>query len=140
MAKQLMFDDIGRTQLKEGLNELAAAVKVTLGPTGRNVILNKRCYEIGVIRHSIRCLKRFSGRCIGRGFRGLHRFVLVFAGIVRLGCFRCRRLCRRRIFCIRRSDMGRRCICRQRGMGKCCRSFCGDRVSSFRQSMQALRM
>ncbi len=41
MAKQLMFDDIGRTQLKEGLNELAAAVKVTLGPTGRNVILNK---------------------------------------------------------------------------------------------------
>jgi chaperonin GroEL len=41
MAKQLMFDDIGRNQLKEGLNELAAAVKVTLGPTGRNVILNK---------------------------------------------------------------------------------------------------
>ncbi len=41
MAKQLMFDDVGRTQLKEGLNELAAAVKVTLGPTGRNVILNK---------------------------------------------------------------------------------------------------
>ena len=41
MAKQLMFDDIGRTQLKEGLSELAAAVKVTLGPTGRNVILNK---------------------------------------------------------------------------------------------------
>jgi chaperonin GroEL len=41
MAKQLMFDDIGRTQLKEGLNELAAAVKVTLGPTGRNVLLNK---------------------------------------------------------------------------------------------------
>ncbi|MCF7974479.1 MAG: chaperonin GroEL [Phycisphaerae bacterium] len=41
MAKQLMFDDIGRNQLKEGLNELAAAVKVTLGPTGRNVILQK---------------------------------------------------------------------------------------------------
>ena len=41
MAKQMMFDDIGRTQLKEGLTELAAAVKVTLGPTGRNVILNK---------------------------------------------------------------------------------------------------
>ena len=41
MAKQLMFDDIGRAQLKEGLNELAAAVKVTLGPTGKNVILHK---------------------------------------------------------------------------------------------------
>ena len=41
MAKQLMFDDTGRAQLKEGLLQLAAAVKVTLGPTGRNVILQK---------------------------------------------------------------------------------------------------
>ena len=41
MAKQLMFDDIARTQLKEGLSLLSKAVKVTLGPTGKNVILNK---------------------------------------------------------------------------------------------------
>jgi chaperonin GroEL len=41
MAKQLMFDDTARAQLKEGLNQLADAVKVTLGPTGRNVILHK---------------------------------------------------------------------------------------------------
>jgi len=41
MAKQLMFNDIGRAQLKEGLVQLADAVKVTLGPTGRNVILQK---------------------------------------------------------------------------------------------------
>ncbi|MHC4186811.1 MAG: chaperonin GroEL [Planctomycetota bacterium] len=41
MAKQLMFDDKAREQLKEGLQELASAVKVTLGPTGRNVILQK---------------------------------------------------------------------------------------------------
>ncbi len=41
MAKQLMFDDIGRTHLKDGLAQLAAAVKVTLGPTGKNVILHK---------------------------------------------------------------------------------------------------
>ena len=41
MAKQLMFDDNARGQLKEGLSQLAAAVKVTLGPTGRNVILSK---------------------------------------------------------------------------------------------------
>lgn len=41
MAKQMMFDDIARNQLKEGLNQLSAAVKVTLGPTGRNVILQK---------------------------------------------------------------------------------------------------
>jgi len=41
MAKQLMFDDTARTELREGLKQLAAAVKVTLGPTGRNVILHK---------------------------------------------------------------------------------------------------
>ena len=41
MAKQLMFDDNARTQLKDGLQELARAVKVTLGPTGKNVILHK---------------------------------------------------------------------------------------------------
>jgi len=41
MAKQMMFNDVARSQLKEGLRELAAAVKITLGPTGKNVILNK---------------------------------------------------------------------------------------------------
>jgi chaperonin GroEL len=41
MAKQLMFDETARSHLKDGLGQLAAAVKVTLGPTGRNVILHK---------------------------------------------------------------------------------------------------
>ncbi len=41
MAKQLMFDDTARTHLKDGLSQLAAAVRVTLGPTGKNVILHK---------------------------------------------------------------------------------------------------
>jgi chaperonin GroEL len=41
MAKQLMFDETARMHLKDGLSQLAAAVKVTLGPTGRNVILQK---------------------------------------------------------------------------------------------------
>ncbi|MHC4456472.1 MAG: chaperonin GroEL [Planctomycetota bacterium] len=41
MAKQLMFDETARTHLKDGLEQLAAAVKVTLGPTGKNVILQK---------------------------------------------------------------------------------------------------
>ncbi len=41
MAKQLMFDDTARAQLKDGLSQLAKVVKVTLGPTGRNVILQK---------------------------------------------------------------------------------------------------
>jgi len=36
-----MFDNEARAQLKDGLSQLAAAVKVTLGPTGKNVILQK---------------------------------------------------------------------------------------------------
>ena len=41
MAKQLMFNETARAHLKDGLSQLAAAVKVTLGPTGKNVILQK---------------------------------------------------------------------------------------------------
>jgi chaperonin GroEL len=41
MAKQLMFNDTARAHLKDGLEQLSAAVKVTLGPTGKNVILQK---------------------------------------------------------------------------------------------------
>jgi len=41
MAKQMMFQEIARAQLKDGLAQLAAAVKVTMGPTGRNVLLQK---------------------------------------------------------------------------------------------------
>ena len=41
MAKQMMFEDAARGQLKEGLSQLAAAVKVTMGPTGKNVLLHK---------------------------------------------------------------------------------------------------
>jgi chaperonin GroEL len=41
MAKQLMFGNNARTHLKEGLSQLAAVVKITLGPTGKNVILHK---------------------------------------------------------------------------------------------------
>jgi chaperonin GroEL len=40
-AKQMMYQDAAREQLKDGLAQLAAAVKVTMGPTGRNVLLHK---------------------------------------------------------------------------------------------------
>jgi len=41
MAKQMMFDAAARTELKDGLGQLASAVKVTMGPTGKNVLLQK---------------------------------------------------------------------------------------------------
>jgi chaperonin GroEL len=40
-AKQLMFNQAARQKVMSGMNRLAAAVKVTLGPSGRNVILQK---------------------------------------------------------------------------------------------------
>ncbi|MBI3271134.1 MAG: chaperonin GroEL [Planctomycetes bacterium] len=41
MPKQLMFDEEGRRKIQQGIAQLAGAVKVTLGPGGRNVILQK---------------------------------------------------------------------------------------------------
>ncbi len=41
MAKQLLFDDRARLKLQRGVKTLADAVAVTLGPTGRNVIIDK---------------------------------------------------------------------------------------------------
>ena len=42
MAKEISFDSSAREQLKKGVDTLAEAVKVTLGPKGRNVILDKK--------------------------------------------------------------------------------------------------
>ena len=42
MAKQLLFDEEARQALRSGIDALADAVKMTLGPRGRNVVLAKR--------------------------------------------------------------------------------------------------
>ena len=42
MAKQLIFDEEARHALKRGIDSLADAVKITLGPKGRNVVLDKK--------------------------------------------------------------------------------------------------
>jgi chaperonin GroEL len=42
MAKTLQFDDQARKALERGVNKLADAVKVTLGPKGRNVVIDKK--------------------------------------------------------------------------------------------------
>ena len=42
MAKQLVFDEDARRSLKNGVDALADAVKITLGPKGRNVVLDKK--------------------------------------------------------------------------------------------------
>ncbi|MEX0785326.1 MAG: chaperonin GroEL, partial [Dehalococcoidia bacterium] len=42
MAKQLLYDDEARRALMDGIDALADAVKITLGPKGRNVVLDKK--------------------------------------------------------------------------------------------------
>jgi len=42
MAKELFFNNDARDRLKKGVDTLADAVKVTLGPKGRNVIIDKK--------------------------------------------------------------------------------------------------
>src|SRR5437667_12378471 len=41
-AKELLFDEHARRALERGANQLADAVKVTLGPKGRNVVIDKK--------------------------------------------------------------------------------------------------
>ena len=41
MAKQLLYREEARRALERGVEKLAAAVKVTMGPKGRNVVLDK---------------------------------------------------------------------------------------------------
>jgi chaperonin GroEL len=50
MAKQLQFDTQARQSLKEGVDAVANAVKVTLGPKGRNVALDKK-YGAPTVTH-----------------------------------------------------------------------------------------
>ena len=42
MAKQLQFDETARRALLKGVDKMSSAVKVTLGPKGRNVVLDKK--------------------------------------------------------------------------------------------------
>jgi chaperonin GroEL len=42
VAKKLLFDEQARQSLKKGMDVLAGAVKVTIGPKGRNVVLDKK--------------------------------------------------------------------------------------------------
>ena len=42
MAKDIKFDVEARDLLKQGVDQLANAVKITLGPKGRNVVIEKK--------------------------------------------------------------------------------------------------
>ncbi len=62
MAKTIKFNIEARDELKKGVDALADAVKVTLGPKGRNVIIGR---QFGA-PHKRRCYHRKGDRVGGR--------------------------------------------------------------------------
>src|SRR6185503_383161 len=53
MAKQLLFDDAAWRKVQSGVSQLARAVRVTLGPAGRTVILDKKWGSPGVTKDGV---------------------------------------------------------------------------------------
>src|SRR5579864_8874914 len=56
-AKILLFDEEARRALERGVNTLADAVKVTLGPRGRNVVLEKKFGSPSIINDGVTIAK-----------------------------------------------------------------------------------
>ncbi|MDB4894158.1 MAG: groEL, partial [Firmicutes bacterium] len=52
-AKQILFEESARRKLEAGVNALANAVKVTLGPRGRNVVLDKKFGAPAVVNDGV---------------------------------------------------------------------------------------
>ena len=69
MAKQIYFDVEAREKLKRGVDALANAVKVTLGPKGRNVVIGKK---FGAGDHHCR-IEKCGSRCKSNGFETRNR-------------------------------------------------------------------
>ncbi|MDE3096844.1 MAG: chaperonin GroEL [Chloroflexota bacterium] len=62
MAKQLVFDEEARRSLKAGVDALADALKVTLGPRGRNVVLDKKFGAPSVVNDGVSIAKEIELR------------------------------------------------------------------------------
>jgi chaperonin GroEL len=76
-AKELHFNTEARAALKRGVDQLAEAVKVTLGPKGRNVVIDKKFGAPTVTKDGVTVAKeielirsdREHGRADGEGSR-----------------------------------------------------------------------
>jgi chaperonin GroEL len=63
MAKQLQFDEAARQALLRGVQKLARAVKSTLGPSGRNVILDKKFGSPTITKDGVTVAKEIELEC-----------------------------------------------------------------------------
>ena len=57
MAKQLLFGEDARKAVQKGVDQLANVVKVTLGPRGRNVVLDKKYGSPTIINDGVTIAK-----------------------------------------------------------------------------------
>ncbi|MES2469333.1 MAG: chaperonin GroEL [Verrucomicrobiota bacterium] len=63
MAKQLLFDEAARQALLRGVEKIAKAVKATLGPSGRNVILDKKFGSPTITKDGVTVAKEVELSC-----------------------------------------------------------------------------
>ena len=63
MAKQLQFDEAARQALLRGVEKLARAVKATLGPAGRNVIIDKKYGSPTITKDGVTVAKEIELDC-----------------------------------------------------------------------------
>src|SRR5947207_16008221 len=57
MAKQIIYSEHSRQAILRGVNQLADAVKVTLGPKGRNVVLEKKFGGLNITKDGVTVAK-----------------------------------------------------------------------------------
>ena len=66
MAKEIKFNIDARDAMKQGVDQLANAVKVTLGPKGRNVVIEKKFGAPRLPRTVLPLLRRLNLRITSR--------------------------------------------------------------------------
>jgi chaperonin GroEL len=62
-AKELLFDVEARAKLKKGVDALADAVKITLGPKGRNVVIDKKFGSPTITKDGVTVAKEIELPC-----------------------------------------------------------------------------
>ena len=64
MAKQLSFSNESREALEKGVNFVANAVKVTIGPKAKNVVIERKFGSPDIVRDGSKLLKRLRLRTL----------------------------------------------------------------------------
>ena len=85
-AKELYFDTVARAGLKAGVDKLADAVRVTLGPKGRNVVIDKKFGSPTITKDGVTVAKEIElADPIEMSLNGVSKHIIVLerAGLLR---------------------------------------------------------